>query len=105
MNRQSVFVIALVLFTFLAFNAGQVWATNGMNVIGFGARQSGMGGVSMGIGNDINLMSTNPAGIAFMTGQHIGLSTGLLIPAVHFKNSLNDLDAKSQIFRCRLEGT
>lgn len=73
-------------------------ATNGMNMIGYGARMSGMGGASLGMGFDTNLMNTNPAGIASIPSQRFDISLGLLMPSVHFKNALNDNDAESEVF-------
>ena len=95
MRVKLVAVVSLLLFLMVVQNS---FATNGMNMIGYGARMSGMGGASHGLKNDTNLMNTNPAGIVSIKGLRIDTSLGLLMPSVHFKNNLNDLDADSNIF-------
>jgi long-chain fatty acid transport protein len=74
------------------------FATNGMNMIGYGARMSAMGGASLGMSGDTNLMNTNPAGISTIKSRRIDAGLGLLMPAVNYKNDLNDVDSESSIF-------
>jgi len=96
MKKQFLLVLATiaVLMTFVQ----PVMATNGMNMIGYGARMSGMGGVGLAMKNDSNLMNTNPAAITSIDGRRFDAGIGLLMPQVSFKNDLNDLDADSAIF-------
>lgn len=91
MKKYSL-VIAIFVITVSLF------ATNGMNMIGYGARSSAMGGISLGLLDDINSLNNNPAAISFIDYKGLELSTGLLIPAVNFKNDLNDIDGESKIF-------
>lgn len=74
-----------------------IFATNGMNMIGYGARSSAMGGFSLGF-IDVNSTNTNPSAISFINQRELDVSLGLLMPKVNFKNSLNDLEAESNIF-------
>ncbi len=73
-------------------------ATNGMNMIGFGARMSAMGGVGQGFSGDANLMFANPAVLAGFDGQQFAGGVGLLMPKVNFTNDYNDVEGESQMF-------
>ncbi len=87
------FFILLILVTI-----GMLFATNGMNMIGYGPRSSAMGGFSLGLLDDANSVNTNPAAISFLEDKQLELNLGLLIPKVNFKNSLNDVEGESEIF-------
>ena len=91
-------VTAAVCAVMILIGSQPVRATNGMNMIGYGSRISAMGGVSMGLSGDANLINTNPAGIATIRSSQIDAGLGLLMPAVHFTNSLNGKDADSAVF-------
>ncbi|MFC1607942.1 OmpP1/FadL family transporter [Candidatus Latescibacterota bacterium] len=92
------FISSLFLVAALCFFSQTADATNGMSMIGYGARMSGMGGTSLGMKNDTNLMNTNPAGITSIKGQRVDGSLGLLIPSTHYKNTLNDIDSDTAVF-------
>jgi long-chain fatty acid transport protein len=89
--------IAIVSFV-IAFAAIPALATNGMNMIGFGARMSAMGGVAQGMSGDVNLAFANPAVLATFDGQQVGGGIGFLLPAVSFENDLNTIDGESKVF-------
>ncbi len=91
MKRNLIILIILVATSFL-------FATNGMNMIGYGPRSSSMGGASLGLIDDANSVNTNPAAISFFKNKEFDLTLGLLIPKVTFENSLNDLEGESEIF-------
>jgi long-chain fatty acid transport protein len=74
-----------------------LFATNGMNMIGYGARSSAMGGFSLGL-IDVNSTNTNPAVISFINQRKMDVTLGLLIPKVKFENSLNDLESEKKVF-------
>ncbi len=97
MKKRFQIIHILLIILSLGFTTS-VYATNGMNMIGFGARMSAMGGVSMGMSGDVNQMFTNPASIGFFEGQAVTGGIGLLLPGVHFTNSLNDIDGDNQVF-------
>ncbi len=85
--------ILLILVT-----ASILFATNGMNMIGYGPRSSAMGGFSLGLLDDANSVNTNPAAISFLKDKQFELNLGLLIPTVNFQNSINDVEGESEIF-------
>jgi long-chain fatty acid transport protein len=91
-------VAAMVVGLLMVSGVQQGHATNGMSMIGNGARMSGMGGTSMGLAGDTNLMNSNPAGISTIGSRQVDATLGLLMPAVHFSNGLNDDDADSALF-------
>jgi long-chain fatty acid transport protein len=95
-RRLVVLSITVIMTVLLAVPA--VFATNGMSMIGFGARMSAMGGVSQGMSGDACQIFGNPAAIGFVDGSSMNVGIGLLMPAVHFSNSMNDIDADSKTF-------
>jgi long-chain fatty acid transport protein len=73
------------------------WATNGLNLIGFGARSSALGGVNMALTGDPHMMNGNPADIiAAPTTLHGDF--GVLLPWARFTNDMNDMDADREWF-------
>ncbi len=98
MTTQNKITFAVCIIAVALLITNSAFATNGMNMISPGARMSAMGGASQGLMGDPHLMNANPAGIASMTGHNLGLGIGLLMPGVHFMNSLNDEDADAAIF-------
>lgn len=74
-------------------------ATNGMNMIGYGAVSSGMGGADLALVDNATAMNINPAGLSGCCSPQ--LSAG--ISAIQSRNQHkdthgNDLHAKEQIF-------
>lgn len=88
-------MLVLLCSTFII---SAIFATNGMNMIGYGARSSAMGGISFGLLDDANSINTNPAAISFINGKKFDLNLGLLLPSMTFKNSLNEEDADASTF-------
>lgn len=95
---MRILITLLATFVMAAGIMPEAFATNGMNMIGYGPRMASMGGASLAMNNDTNLINTNPAGITTIPGQRIDAALGILAPSVHYKNTLNDLDAESDIF-------
>lgn len=95
---KKYFVNFAVMSLVILLSSSTSWATNGMNMIGFGAKMSSMGGVSLGMSGDLNQMYTNPASLTSLNGRSLSGGVGLLMPAVHFTNSLNDMDGDSKLF-------
>lgn len=95
MKRLSCVLLALV---FLLFAAVSAWATNGMNMIGYGAVSSGMGGADLAVVDNASAMNINPAGICSCEGPQFGLGVSALMPKIHHRDSSNDIDSKDQIF-------
>jgi len=70
------------------------WATNGMNMIGYGAVSSGMGGADLAVVENASAMNINPAGICSCSGPQLTLGASLLMPELHHHDVTNSLDAK-----------
>ena len=93
MKLKSTFVlIALAIFTSASL------ATHGTRMIGFNAKTVGRGGTGFGIFDSPALMMTNPAGITFLTAPVLDGNFSLMIPGVHFTNTLNDRDGETNYF-------
>ena len=75
-----------------------LFATNGMNMIGYGPRSSAMGGVIFGFTDNVNSINTNPGAIGFFEHKQFELNLGLLLPNVTFKNEFNDCEGEKEIF-------
>jgi long-chain fatty acid transport protein len=54
---------------------------NGLNLNGFGARATAMGGAYVSLANDFTAVFWNPAGLALLTKPTFGLAGDLLIPS------------------------
>jgi len=48
-------------------------ASNGINLIGFGAESIGMGGADLAVARDTTALNTNPAGLSQLSKQHLDL--------------------------------
>jgi len=48
-------------------------ASNGLNLIGFGAESVGMGGADLAVARDTTAMNTNPAGLTQIRGHRVDL--------------------------------
>ncbi|MEY3219059.1 MAG: hypothetical protein RIT27_416 [Pseudomonadota bacterium] len=72
-----------------------VFATNGMNLEGFGATARGMGGASMAYDNGLAAMMNNPSTLGFLEEgkQRVDLGLGFLAPNV--KSSIGGMSSKS----------
>src|SRR5574340_398287 len=73
---------------------GVSFATNGMNMEGYGPMALGMGGASMAYDNGTAAMMNNPATLAMMDeGTNLDLALGFLAPQV--KSSANGTTVRS----------
>lgn len=59
---------------------GKAGATNGFNMIGFGAESVGMGGADLAVARDAAAMNTNPAGIAQIQGSRLDFYGAFVYP-------------------------
>jgi long-chain fatty acid transport protein len=65
------------------FAAGSVFATNGMNMEGYGPISTGMGGASQAIDHGTAAMAQNPATLGLMApGSRLDVALGLLGPSI-----------------------
>jgi long-chain fatty acid transport protein len=58
----------------------------------------GRGGTSIGTFDSPELMMTNPAGISFLDHSMVNVDLSLMFPAVHFKNTINDINGDKNTF-------
>ncbi len=83
-----------LLSSFLAVCSCQVFATNGMNMEGYGPIAAAMGGASMAYDNGTGAMMNNPATLGLMSdGSRLDLFFGFLGPDV--KTEIGGMQAKS----------
>jgi long-chain fatty acid transport protein len=73
-------------------------ATNGVRMMGYNAATVGRGGTGIGVFDQTSVMMTNPAGLSFLNGPKFGVDFSLMIPALKFTNSLNDVEGKTNYF-------
>lgn len=85
------FLMMILFSTFMV-------AQTGTRMVGFNAKSIGRGGVSIGNFDSGELMMTNPAGISFLNNSMLDVSFSVMLPRLHFKNSLNDADGDDNIF-------
>jgi len=77
--RKTQLLIALTAIGF----AGSVFATNGMNLEGYGPIAAGMGGASMAYDNGVAAVMNNPATLGLMAqGSRLDVAVGMLGPDV-----------------------
>jgi len=80
-----------------------VMATNGMNMIGYGAISSGMGGADLALVDNVTAMNINPAGLASCCGPQISVGDTIMQPRNHHQDHHgNDTQADKQSFHLPL---
>lgn len=67
-----------ILFCFLGLFAGTSHATNGINLIGFGAESTLMAGADIAVARDTSALNTNPAGLTQIDNKHFDVYGSLL---------------------------
>jgi long-chain fatty acid transport protein len=92
MNRK-----ALVLSVLMTVVCGQAFATNGMNMEGYGPIATGMGGASMAIDNGAASFANNPATIGLIgrDGALLDLAVGILSPDVNAEMTVDGMGTMS----------
>ena len=79
--------------------AGSALATNGMNVIGFGAVSPAMGGADLAMVDNATAMNINPAGICLCKAPELGVGLSLLMPQLRHEDHVgNAEDGEDKIF-------
>jgi long-chain fatty acid transport protein len=86
----------IVLMVFLLTSISH--ATHGTRLVGFSALTIGRAGTTFGLFDSPSLMMTNPAGISFFEKSAVDATFSLMIPELHFTNSLNNADGKTNYF-------
>ena len=93
-NQASAYSFALVLMSW----CGSAMATNGINLIGFGAESTLMAGADTAVARDTSALNTNPAGLTQIKGQAFdGFGTMLRTIDLAHKDSFdNDVHASNR---------
>ena len=96
MNKYRAFSILLVIIS-----CQKLYATNGMNMIGYGTRLTAMGGAVESVSNNNESMMINPAGLANLTAPEYSITVSLMDPDVshsdNFGNSENESSQRPPI--------
>lgn len=80
-----------------------VIATNGMNMIGYGAISSGMGGADLALVDNVTAMNINPAGLASCCGPQVSVGDTIMQPRNHHQDHHdNDTQADKKTFHLPL---
>ncbi|GIW71679.1 MAG: hypothetical protein KatS3mg102_1221 [Planctomycetota bacterium] len=83
-RRLHVRAVRAALLAALAA-ASPAAATNGAKPIADGARAQGRGGVDVALAEDATAIASNPAGLAFIDGQRVDQTLGLILPRVQWR--------------------
>lgn len=95
--------LVLLLFVMIMSFSSTSWATNGMNMIGYGAVSSAMGGADLALVDNATAMNINPAGLSGCCGDEISVGDSMMQPRNHHQDHHgNDLLAEEQIFHLPL---
>ncbi|MEK7306104.1 MAG: outer membrane protein transport protein [Nitrospirota bacterium] len=85
------FLLFLIIIIFLQLSLRIAYATNGLNLIGYGAESLGIGGADIAVSDDFSSMNINPAGLSRIRLGEAGLSISYLKPSlVHSGKSGED---------------
>ncbi len=85
------FLLFLIMIIFLQLSLRIAYATNGLNLIGYGAKSDGIGGADIAVSDDFSSMNINPAGLSRFRLREAGLSISYLKPSlVHSGKSGED---------------
>jgi len=93
----------LGLAVILALSSGLL--ANGLNLNGFGARASAMGGAFVGLADDFTAVFFNPAGLALMKKGTFGLTGDILMPSATYSLGTSySMQTKSKMYPAGLLG-
>lgn len=81
-----------------ALAAAPAGATNGMNMIGYSTRATGMGGADVAVDSDASAVGGNPAVISTASPSSATVQITPLMPVLNYKDPANDVDGDRQIF-------
>lgn len=90
-NFLKIVFFFLSLLVVLHSSLKDTFATNGLNLIGYGAKSNGIGGADIAVSDDFSSMNINPAGLSRINLREAGLSISYLKPSlVHSGKSGED---------------
>lgn len=100
MNPLSAAFRGLLLIALTALVARPALATNGMYLTGYGSEAAGRAGTNLAIADRALGLQANPAGIAQLQGQHLGIDLQMLAPTLEYAGDPfgNRIDGKSSVF-------
>lgn len=91
-----------LLLIFAAFTlgglAGKAHATNGMNMIGYSPRSSGMGGADVAVATDSSGSAGNPASLGISVAKSANIGLTILAPGLSQSDDRNNIDGNDQFF-------
>ena len=90
--RASTVVAAAILVVSGCVLPAGVRASNGLNLIGFGAESVGMGGADIAVARDTTALNTNPAGLTQLRGRALDqyMATAFAVDVAHVDRFGND---------------
>ena len=94
----------LILIALLAVGLTTGLSANGLNLNGFGARATGMGGAYVGLANDFTAVFWNPAGLAELTKAQFGLAADALIPTGKYAIGSFSMSTEKKFYPAGLVG-
>lgn len=95
--------VLMLLFVIIIGYSSTAWATNGMNMIGYGAVSSAMGGADLALVDNATAMNINPAGLSGCCGSEISVGDSMLQSRNHHQDQHgNDQLAEEQLFHLPL---
>jgi len=80
--------IKLAFSTILVLGATSLFATNGSELMGLGAKSRGMGGVGIGMSHGAESALTNPALITYVRDTEVSFGGTIFMPNVSFDNGM-----------------
>ncbi len=90
--KLSLTIPGVILF------AGSAWATNGMNMIGYGPRSAAMGGADVAVTSDSSAAAGNPAAMGISSPRSAAIGLSVLAPHLSLSDSRNTTDGEDQFF-------
>lgn len=78
MEDEAVKKHLCILVTAVVFFSASTFATNGLNLIGFGHESTMMGGADIAVARDSSALNSNPAGIALQDGRLLDIEFALV---------------------------
>ena len=99
---KSLVRLSLILVLALGLTTGLF--ANGLNLNGFGARATAMGGAYVSLANDYTAVFWNPAGLALIKQPTFGLAGDLLFPSATYGMGSFSMETTSKFYPAGLLG-
>lgn len=102
MPKGAVYLFYAIILIVIS-HPQSLMATNGMNMIGYGAISSGMGGADLALVDNVTAMNINPAGLASCCGPQLSVGDTIMQPRNHHQDQHgNDTQADKKTFHLPL---